>query len=91
MLTTRSRSQRLHRNALLWLKEWDACVFKGSSKANAAAELKRERRNKRARDGGFGAGSGAGAGAAEGGFEDVVCDPRSPRFSRSHLRRHTLH
>ncbi|GJN87911.1 hypothetical protein Rhopal_000866-T1 [Rhodotorula paludigena] len=72
--------ERLHRNALLWLKEWDACVFKGTSKANAATELKRERRNKRARDGGFGAGSGAGAGAAEGVFEDAAPDP----FGRPH-------
>jgi hypothetical protein len=35
-----------HRSALLWLKEWDMCVFKGTSKANAAAEMKRDRRNK---------------------------------------------
>jgi chromosome transmission fidelity protein 18 len=43
--------QRVHRSALLWLKEWDQCVFKGAS--GAAAELKRERRKKRARDGKF--------------------------------------
>lgn len=49
------------------------CVFKGTSKANAAAELKRDRRNKRARDGGNG-GFGSGAGGAPGGegFEEVV-------------------
>lgn len=43
--------QRVHRAALLWLKEWDTCVFPGTSKTTAAAELKRERRKKRARDG----------------------------------------
>lgn len=43
--------QRVHRSALLWLKEWDQCVFKGSVKNSAAAEAKRERRKKRAREG----------------------------------------
>lgn len=43
--------QRVHRSALLWLKEWDQCVFKGNSKTSAAAEAKRERRKKRAREG----------------------------------------
>lgn len=38
---------------MLWLKEWDQCVFKGSAKNSAAAELKRERRKKRAREGKF--------------------------------------
>ncbi|BGP22340.1 hypothetical protein Rt10032_c07g3187 [Rhodotorula toruloides] len=63
--------ERVHRTALLWLKEWDACVFKGTSKATAAAELKRERSKKRAREGTFGSG-GAGA---DGGFEDAAPDP----------------
>ncbi|BGP37138.1 Chromosome transmission fidelity protein 18 [Rhodotorula kratochvilovae] len=70
--------ERVHRNALLWLKEWDLCVFKGTSKANAAAEMKRERRNKRARDGGnggaFAGGAAPGAGGAEG-FEEAAPDP----------------
>ncbi|KWU40983.1 P-loop containing nucleoside triphosphate hydrolase protein, partial [Rhodotorula sp. JG-1b] len=35
--------ERVHRSALLWLKEWDMCVFRGTSKANAAAEMKRDR------------------------------------------------
>ncbi|BGP29547.1 Chromosome transmission fidelity protein 18 [Rhodotorula toruloides] len=63
--------ERVHRTALLWLKEWDACVFKGTSKATAAAELKRERSKKRAREGTFGAGAGADAG----GFEEAAPDP----------------
>ncbi|KAL8280406.1 hypothetical protein RQP46_007054 [Phenoliferia psychrophenolica] len=46
--------ERVHRAALLWLKEWDQCVFPKTSKTTAAAELKRERRKKRARDGKFG-------------------------------------
>ncbi|KAL7336939.1 P-loop containing nucleoside triphosphate hydrolase protein [Rhodotorula toruloides] len=62
--------ERVHRTALLWLKEWDACVFKGTSKATAAAELKRERSKKRAREGTFGAG-----GAEGGGFEEAAPDP----------------
>ncbi|KAM0788007.1 hypothetical protein ACM66B_006207 [Microbotryomycetes sp. NB124-2] len=46
--------ERVHRNALLWLKEWDECVFRGvNTKLNRAAELKREKRKKRARDGTF--------------------------------------
>lgn len=46
--------QRVHRSALLWLKEWDQCVFKGgNAKTSAAADLKRERRKKRAREGKF--------------------------------------
>ncbi|BGP13306.1 Chromosome transmission fidelity protein 18 [Rhodosporidiobolus nylandii] len=61
--------ERLHRTALLWLKEWDACVFKGTQKANAAAEMKRERSKKRAREGGGGGGFGGGGG---GGFEEAV-------------------
>lgn len=53
--------QRVHRSALLWLKEWDQCVFKGgNAKASAATELKRERRKKRAREGKFDAPSTAG-------------------------------
>ncbi|GAA6043901.1 hypothetical protein NBRC10512_007446, partial [Rhodotorula toruloides] len=59
--------ERVHRTALLWLKEWDACVSKGTSKATAAAELKRERSKKRAREGTFGAG-----GAEGGGFQEAV-------------------
>ncbi|KAK4703640.1 hypothetical protein P7C70_g2579, partial [Phenoliferia sp. Uapishka_3] len=43
--------ERVHRAALLWLKEWDQCVFPKTTKTTAAAELKRERRKKRARDG----------------------------------------
>jgi chromosome transmission fidelity protein 18 len=43
-------TQRMHRAALLWLKEWDECVF-GSASKTAGAELKRERRRKRAREG----------------------------------------
>jgi len=35
---------------LLWLKEWDECVFKGTAKTSAAAELSKERRKKRARE-----------------------------------------
>lgn len=35
------------------MKEWDQCVFKGSAKNSAAAELKKERRRKRAREGKF--------------------------------------
>ncbi|GAA5932082.1 hypothetical protein JCM3775_004236 [Rhodotorula graminis] len=69
--------ERVHRTALLWLKEWDLCVFKGTSKANAAAELKRDRRNKRAREGekgGFGGGAGAAGGGGEG-FEEAAPDP----------------
>lgn len=50
--------QRVHRSALLWLKEWDQCVFKGSAKTTAAAELKRERRKKRTREGKFDAVAG---------------------------------
>lgn len=56
------------------------CVFKGTSKANAAAELKRDRRNKRAREGGNSRydadrnGGGAGAGM-QNGFEDAVRFP----------------
>lgn len=46
-------SQRVHRSALLWLKEWDQCVFKGSAKTSAAAALKKERMKKRAREGKF--------------------------------------
>ena len=42
--------QRVHRSALLWLKEWDECVFKGANKTSAAAELSKERRKKRARE-----------------------------------------
>lgn len=42
--------QRVHRSALLWLKEWDECVFKGTAKTSAAAELSKERRKKRARE-----------------------------------------
>lgn len=70
--------QRLHRTALLWLKEWDACVFKGTAKANAAAELKRERSKKRAREGGGGfgenkfAGKGEGGSAPQGDFGEAV-------------------
>ncbi|GAA5879108.1 hypothetical protein JCM3774_005574 [Rhodotorula dairenensis] len=69
--------ERVHRTALLWLKEWDMCVFKGTSKANAAAEMKRDRRNKRARDGGNG-GYGSGgrdAPATQNSFEDAAPDP----------------
>ncbi|KAL7336329.1 hypothetical protein BJY59DRAFT_718395, partial [Rhodotorula toruloides] len=62
--------ERVHRTALLWLKEWDACVSKGTSKATAAAELKRERSKKRAREGTFGAG-----GAEGGGFQEAAPDP----------------
>ncbi|KAL7344108.1 P-loop containing nucleoside triphosphate hydrolase protein [Rhodotorula toruloides] len=36
--------ERVHRTALLWLEEWDACVFKSTSKATAAVEWKRERK-----------------------------------------------
>lgn len=43
--------QRVHRSALLWLKEWDECVFKGTTKTSVAAELSKERRKKRAREG----------------------------------------
>ncbi|GAA5912902.1 hypothetical protein JCM6882_009509 [Rhodosporidiobolus microsporus] len=50
--------ERLHRSALLWLKEWDMCVFKGTPKANAMAEMKRERSKKRVREGGFGGDGG---------------------------------
>ncbi|GAA5991782.1 hypothetical protein JCM11641_005682, partial [Rhodosporidiobolus odoratus] len=65
--------ERLHRTALLWLKEWDACVFKDTAKANAAAEMKRQRSKKRARDG---HGDGNGNGAKEGGgFEEAAPDP----------------
>ncbi|KAM0749881.1 P-loop containing nucleoside triphosphate hydrolase protein [Meredithblackwellia eburnea MCA 4105] len=53
--------ERVHRSALLWLKEWDQCVFPGTSKTTAAAELKRDRRKKRAREGKFGAGAGGAA------------------------------
>jgi hypothetical protein len=60
------RSQRVHRSALLWLKEWDQCVFKGSAKTSAAAELKRERRKKRARESKFD------AAGANGGDEEKV-------------------
>ncbi|GAA6038469.1 hypothetical protein JCM8097_004581 [Rhodosporidiobolus ruineniae] len=69
--------ERLHRLALLWLKEWDACVFKGTSKANAAAEMKRERSKKRSREGYGAGGSGVGGGgqAGGGGFEDAAPDP----------------
>ncbi|GAA6000732.1 hypothetical protein JCM10207_004630 [Rhodosporidiobolus poonsookiae] len=65
--------ERLHRTALLWLKEWDMCVFKGTAKANAAAEMKRERSKKRAREGAYG-GGGAGGGGG-GGFEEAPADP----------------
>ena len=67
-----SRAQRVHRTALLWLKEWDLCVFKGTSKTNGAAELKRDRRNKRAREGEKGGFGGGGAGAGGEGFEEAV-------------------
>ncbi|GAA5862595.1 hypothetical protein JCM8547_002120 [Rhodosporidiobolus lusitaniae] len=74
--------ERLHRTALLWLKEWDACVFKGTDKANAAAEMKRERSKKRAREGGgggegFGGKEGGASGAARGGngWEEAAPDP----------------
>ncbi|SGZ06610.1 BQ5605_C031g10956 [Microbotryum silenes-dioicae] len=67
--------QRIHRSALLWLKEWDQCVFKNHhGKNNAAAELRKERRKKRAREGGFGgAGAGKDGGVGEGGM--VYSDP----------------
>ncbi|SCZ92034.1 BZ3500_MvSof-1268-A1-R1_Chr5-3g08294 [Microbotryum saponariae] len=70
-----SRPRRIHRSALLWLKEWDQCVFKNhQGKNNAAAELRRERRKKRAREGGFGgAGAGKDGGVGEGGM--VYSDP----------------
>jgi hypothetical protein len=49
------------------------CVFKGTSKANAAAEMKRDRRNKRARDGGNGGfGAGDRDAARPNGIEDAV-------------------
>ncbi|GAA5930725.1 hypothetical protein JCM1841_004748 [Sporobolomyces salmonicolor] len=73
--------ERVHRTALLWLKEWDSCVFKGTMKANAAAEMKKERRNKRAREGAGGgsgasaSGSGFGNAAGGGGFEEAAPDP----------------
>ncbi|GAA5965764.1 hypothetical protein JCM8115_000918 [Rhodotorula mucilaginosa] len=68
--------ERVHRSALLWLKEWDMCVFKGTSKANAAAEMKRDRRNKRARDGGNGGfGAGDRDAARPNGIEDAAPDP----------------
>ncbi|KAK4052058.1 Chromosome transmission fidelity protein 18 [Microbotryomycetes sp. JL201] len=52
--------ERVHRNALLWLKEWDECVFRGvNSKSNHAADLKREKRKKRAREGTFNSTFGA--------------------------------
>ncbi|KAJ8296404.1 Chromosome transmission fidelity protein 18 [Rhodotorula toruloides] len=61
---------RVHRTALLWLEEWDACVFKSTSKATAAVEWKRERSKKRAREG------TSGAGGSEGGtFETRAPDP----------------
>ncbi|ORY58350.1 P-loop containing nucleoside triphosphate hydrolase protein [Leucosporidium creatinivorum] len=67
--------ERVHRSALLWLKEWDQCVFKGSNSktSGAAAELKRERRKKRARDGKF-------DGAADAGDGEQAADP----FGRPH-------
>ncbi|KDE04049.1 hypothetical protein MVLG_05488 [Microbotryum lychnidis-dioicae p1A1 Lamole] len=67
--------ERIHRSALLWLKEWDQCVFKNHhGKNNAAAELRKERRKKRAREGGFGgAGAGKDGGVGEGGM--VYSDP----------------
>ncbi|BGO88999.1 Chromosome transmission fidelity protein 18 [Rhodotorula toruloides] len=61
--------ERVHRTALLWLEEWDACVFKSTSKATAAVEWKRERSKKRAREG------TSGAGGSEGGFEEAAPDP----------------
>ncbi|GAA5826328.1 hypothetical protein JCM11251_007255 [Rhodosporidiobolus azoricus] len=68
--------ERLHRTALLWLKEWDMCVFKGTPKANAMAEMKRERSKKRAREGGFGGGGGGGGGFGAGaGVEEQAPDP----------------
>lgn len=51
------------------------CVFKGTSKANAAAEMKRDRRNKRARDGNSGGSASAGATAQAAGpnaYEEAV-------------------
>lgn len=50
------------------------CVFKGTSKANAAAEMKRDRRNKRARDGGNGGygSEGRDTPASQNSFEDAV-------------------
>ncbi|KAK4051293.1 Chromosome transmission fidelity protein 18 [Microbotryomycetes sp. JL221] len=49
--------ERVHRNALLWLKEWDQCVFRGvNAKSTIAADLRREKRKKRAREGNFGGG-----------------------------------
>ncbi|GAA5854527.1 hypothetical protein JCM9279_000830 [Rhodotorula babjevae] len=66
--------ERVHRTALLWLKEWDSCVFKGTSKTNGAAELKRDRRNKRAREGEKG-GFGGGGGTGGEGFEEAAPDP----------------
>lgn len=48
------------------------CVFKGTSKTNGAAELKRDRRNKRAREGEKGGFGGGGAGAGGEGFEEAV-------------------
>ncbi|GAA5865391.1 hypothetical protein JCM1840_001552 [Sporobolomyces johnsonii] len=67
--------ERVHRNALLWLKEWDSCVFKGTAKVNAAAEMKKERRNKRAREGAGGGGGVSGSGAGGGGVEEAAPDP----------------
>ncbi|GAA5979308.1 hypothetical protein JCM10908_002874 [Rhodotorula pacifica] len=70
--------ERVHRTALLWLKEWDMCVFKGTSKANAAAEMKRDRRNKRAREGGnggYGQGDRGATSAGQNSYEDAAPDP----------------
>lgn len=62
---------RVHRSAMAWLKEWDACVFKPTSGAGIAAARKKALVRKRARDGPKGA---AAAGGAEG-ADAAATDP----------------
>ncbi|GAA6060295.1 hypothetical protein JCM10212_002936 [Sporobolomyces blumeae] len=64
--------ERVHRQALSWLKEWDSCVFKGTAKASAAAQLKKDRRHDKKRQWN---GGSSGTAASTGGFEEAVPDP----------------
>lgn len=73
--------ERVHRAALLWLKDWDACVFRGTFAradvgANARKAREREKRRKRARDqqAAWGGGAARPAGGAYGADDEQEPD-----------------